>query len=312
MYNTFFGLSRSPFELSPDPYFIFPSAKTKEALASIYYAMCQRKGFVVVSGEVGTGKTLMVRCLLELLKRQQIPFANIFNPRLSVVDFLGYMTLDLGISVPHPSKGKILQTLYTFLLEQLSKGLTTVLVVDEAHQMSPNLLEEIRLLTNLETSKQKLMQILLVGQPELEDKLDSYELRQVKQRIAIRCRLEALSADETRAYIERRLMLAGAKGQATTIFPGETVEAIYRYSRGVPRMINSICDQAMIAAYARQVLVVAPEMIDEVGNYYRFERIGDRGKDPELAVEGESPKSLNQLMQSIESESGASMYRGFL
>src|SRR5215472_16689921 len=157
MYNAFFGLERSPFELSPDPRFFFPAAETKETLASIYYSLCQRKGCVVMTGEVGTGKTLLIRCLLQLLKRQQVPFANVVNPRLSDIDFLSYVSFDLGIKVTEGSKASLLRGLYNFMLAQMQKGLTTVLVVDEAHQASFAMLEEIRLLTNLETSEHKLI-----------------------------------------------------------------------------------------------------------------------------------------------------------
>src|SRR5437660_10854276 len=149
MYRDFFGLKRNPFELSPDPYFLLPTDKMKEALFSVHYAIAERKGFVVVSGEVGTGKTLMVRCLLDLLKRQHIQFANVFNPRLAPIDFLRFVVNDLGITVAESTKANLLLGLYRFLLTQLEKKLTTVLVVDEAHELSLSVLEEIRLITNL-------------------------------------------------------------------------------------------------------------------------------------------------------------------
>ena len=246
MYTDFFGLKRNPFELSPDPSFMFPSEKSKEALAAISYAIAQRKGFVVMTGEVGTGKTLIVRSLFEWWKRERIAFANIFAPRLSVIDFLTYATSDLGIEVNEPSKGNLLRALYGFVVAQFEKGLTTVLVIDEAHQIPTNMLEEIRMLTNVETDQQKLVQVLLVGQPELDRKLDSFELRQLKQRIAVRCHLEPLREEETRHYIERRLDLAGASAEAKTIFPPETTKAIYCYSQGIPRLINSVSDRALI------------------------------------------------------------------
>jgi general secretion pathway protein A len=270
MYNDFFGLNRSPFELSPDPFFLFSSERNKDALASIYYAICRRKGFIVMTGEVGTGKTLMLRCLFELWEREQIPYAYFIGPRLSTMDFLSYITFELGIKVAEPSKGKLLRALYGFLLAQFEKGLTTVLVIDEAHQMPRSVLEEIRLLTNFETAQQKLVQILLVGQPELDTKLDSVELRSLKQRIAARCRLEPLLEEEVQQYIERRLELSGAGEQAGAIFPPETVHAIYRYSLGIPRLVNSICDQALIAAFERKVRFVPAEVIDEIAARFRL------------------------------------------
>lgn len=270
MYNKHFGFTRSPFELSPDPRLFSATQRSRETLASIYYALCQRKGFIVMTGEVGTGKTLLVRCLLELLKRQQIPFANVFNPRLSDVDFLSYISYDLGIKVEVQSKSVLLRGLYSFLLEQSQKGRTTVLVIDEAHQMPLSVLEEVRLLTNLETSQYKLIQIVLVGQPELDAKLDSFELRQLKQRIAIRCQLEPYNLVETCLYIEQRLKRAGGGPKTRTIFPLETVEAIQRYSTGIPRVINAICDQALVAAYARQLDSVPVSVIEEVATYFRL------------------------------------------
>ena len=301
MYNAFFGFERSPFELSPDPHFFFPMEKSKEALASMYYALCQRKGFVVMTGEVGTGKTLLVRCLMELLKRQQIPFANVFNPRLSDIDFLTYVSFDLGIKVTDRSKSSLLRGLYSFLLVQLQKGLTTVLVVDEAHQMPLEVLEEIRLLTNLETSQQKLIQILLVGQPEFDARLDSFELRQLKQRIAIRTRLEPFTLSETRQYIERRLVRVGAQATARSIFPLESVESIHRYSLGIPRLINSICDQSLVAAYARQMRAVPVALIDEVASYFRLQPVPELVENYENDRSVEHREAANYILEVIES-----------
>jgi general secretion pathway protein A len=289
VYKAFFGLVRNPFELSPDPSFLCPLGRSEEALASIYHAILRRKGFVVLTGEVGTGKTLTVRYLCELWKDRQIPFANVIGPILSVTDFLSYVTFDLGIKVAEPSKGNLLRALYEFLLAQFEKGLTTVLVVDEAHQLPRAVLEEIRLLTNFETAQEKLLQILLVGQPELDNKLDSFELRQLKQRVAIRCHLEPLSEDETRLYIERRLRLAGASSSAGTIFPTDAVQAIYQHSSGIPRLVNSICEQALVAAYALQLPSIPVEIIDDVASYFRLNLAPDvsRVEGPSLKDGGE-------------------------
>ncbi len=283
MYEEFLGLISSPFQLSPDPFFMIPSEKSQEALASIYGAIRLRKGFVVMTGEVGTGKTLVLRCLMERLEREEIPFAYFIGPRLSTVDFLSYIAFELGLSVPEPSKGNLLRALYVFLLSQFEKGFTTVLIVDEAHQMPRSVLEEIRLLTNFETAQQKLAQIVLVGQPELDKKLDTVELRSLKQRIAVRCHLEPLRAEDIGLYIERRLELAGAGSQAATLFPPETVQAIYSYSQGIPRLVNSICDQALTAACARQIRVVPVEVIKSVASHFRLEPVA-RIKLPEKPV----------------------------
>src|SRR5215813_8639510 len=207
MYKTFFNLKREPFEITPDPAFMFPTKRHNEALAALYYGVERRKGFVVMTGEVGTGKTLVVRCLLELLNRQSVTYAYVFNSLLSPEEFLRYVSGDLGIPCKGKSKGELLLDLSAYLVSRYQRKLTTVLVVDEAHHLATEVLEEIRLLTNLETSQQKLLQILLVGQPELDEKLDSYELRQLKQRIAHRSSLGALDEIETQGYIQRRLEL---------------------------------------------------------------------------------------------------------
>lgn len=292
MYQDFFGLNSSPFQLSPDPFFLYSSDRNTDALASISESIRQRKGFAVMTGEVGTGKTLVLRCLVESLEREEIPFAYFIGPRLSTVDFLSYITFELGITVSEPSKGNLLRALYGFMLAEFEKGLTTVLIIDEAHQMPRSVLEEIRLLTNFETAQQKLVQIVLVGQPELEKKLDSVELRSLKQRIAVRCRLEPLRAEEIRQYIERRLQVAGADTEtAAAIFPPDTIKAIYRYSLGIPRLVNSICDQALIAACARQVRIVPVEMIKEIASLFRL--------DPAPGVKSvEKPFSLSAHTES--------------
>jgi general secretion pathway protein A len=304
MYKDFFGLNGSPFELSPDPFFMVSSENSKEALASISGAVGRRKGFVVMTGEVGTGKTLILRCLFELWEREQIPFAYFIGPRLSTIDFLSYINFELGIKVAEPSKGNLLRALYGFLLAQFEKGLTTVLIIDEAHQVPRSVLEEIRLLTNFETAQQKLVQIVLVGQPELDRKLDSVELRSLKQRIAVRCQLEPLRAEEIRNYIERRLELAGADSQATTIFPVETVKAIHRYSLGIPRLVNNICDQALIAACTSQVRVVPVEVIHEIASRFRLEpapnlKQTERPFSPASQIESSAPDKSWQAVPAL-------------
>ena len=210
MYKQFYQLRRNPFEITPDPSFLFPTKRHNEALAALYYGVRRHKGFVVMTGEVGTGKTLLVRCLLELLRRAEVGFAYIFNPRLSPLEFLRYIGRDLGLPVTGKAKDELLLDLGAYLIDRHRKKLTTVLVVDEAHHLSSDVLEEIRLLTNLETSQEKLLQILLVGQPELDEQLDSVELRQLKQRVALRCHLDPLAPQETKDYVRRRLQVAGA------------------------------------------------------------------------------------------------------
>jgi general secretion pathway protein A len=299
MYKKFFNLTRNPFELSPDPYFFFATGRHNEALASIFHGVLRHKGFMVVTGEVGTGKTLLVRCLMELLRRQDVASANVFNPVLSPLEFLRYVTADLSVKSAAQDKSTLLIDLNNFLIARYRSNRTTVLIVDEAQHLSPEVLEEIRLLTNLETSQQKLLQIVLVGQPELDQKLDSLQLRQLKQRIALRCRLEPLDEHETTAYILRRLQRAGADSHASMIFPDPTIAAVYRYSRGIPRLINTVCENALIATYAERCRSVPSGVIDEVAKDLRLNVIV-RPATPDVMAPGSQREVARSLLQLVE------------
>jgi general secretion pathway protein A len=270
MYKAFYSLKRNPFEITPDPSFLFPTRRHNEALAALYYGVRRHKGFVVLTGEVGTGKTLLLRCLLQSLKQNDdVKYAYVFNGRLTPVEFLQYIAGDLGLPAAGKNKSELLLQLAHYVVSRGEKKLTTVLVVDEAHHLSTDILEEIRLLTNLETAAEKLLQILLVGQPELDDKLDSVDLRQLKQRIALRSHLSSLDLNETKGYIERRLELAGSPNPSS-LFPKETVAAIHRHSHGIPRLINTICENALISAYARQATKVTPDIVDAIATDFRL------------------------------------------
>jgi general secretion pathway protein A len=271
MYKAFFDLSRNPFDLTPDPTCFVSTKRHNEALAALYYGVRWHKGFIVVTGEVGTGKTLLLRCLLRLLRASKdVAYAYLFNSRLSSTEFLQYILADFGRPTSGKNKAELLLDLGQFLVARGEKKLTTVLIIDEAHHLSEEILEEVRLLSNLETTDDKLLQIVLVGQPELDEKLDMVELRQLKQRIALRAQLGSLDPEETRDYIERRLQIAGAT-DPSRIFPPQTISAVYRHSRGLPRLINSISENALIAGYARQTKVISPEMIDDVAKDFRLD-----------------------------------------
>jgi len=270
MYKSFFNLQRNPFEITPDPAFLFPTRRHNEALSALYYGIQRRKGFVVLTGEVGTGKTLVVRCLLELLNCHNISYAYLFNSRLNPEEFLRYIAADLGIPAKGKSKSELLLDLGTYLIGRYKRKLTTVLVVDEAHHLPDEVLEEVRLLTNLETADQKLLQILLIGQPELDRKLDSVGLRQLKQRIAWRSHLNSLTMEETAGYIHRRLTIAGANSHASSVFPPTTIASIYLHARGIPRLINTLCENALISAYAHQCHSVTSAMVEEAAYELRL------------------------------------------
>lgn len=271
MYKAFFNLTRNPFELTPDPTCFVATRRHNEALAALYYGVRWHKGFVVVTGEVGTGKTMLLRCLLNLLKdSQDIAYAYLFNSRLSTTEFLQYILTDLGIPASGRNKSEMLFDFGKYLISRGENNQTTVLVVDEAHSLCDDLLEEIRLLSNLETTDTKLLQIVLVGQPELDSKLDSAHLRQLKQRVALRAQLRELDLDEAEEYITQRLQIAGAPAESDPIFPPETVQAIHQHSKGLPRLINTICENALIAAYAQQLRQVTPQIVDKVAADFRL------------------------------------------
>src|SRR3984885_11872049 len=271
MYKAFYHLTRNPFEITPDPFFLFPTRRHNEALAALYYGVRRHKGFVVMTGEVGTGKTLLVRCLLKLLNQSDVAYAYVFNSRLSSVEFLQYIAGDFGLNVTGKNKSELLLILSNYVISRHQKKLTTVLVVDEAHHVAAEVLEEIRLLTNLETTNEKLLQILLVGQPELDEKLDSVDLRQLKQRIALRSQLLSLNLEETIGYIQRRLQRVGANPSGKSdLFPAETIVRVHRHSRGIPRLINTVCENALITGYARQSHSVTPDIIEDIAADFRL------------------------------------------
>jgi general secretion pathway protein A len=311
MYKAFYSLKRNPFEITPDPFFLFPTRRHNEALAALYYGVRRHKGFVVMTGEVGTGKTLLVRCLLQLLNQSDVAYAYVFNSRLSPVEFLQYVAGDFGLNVSGKNKSELLLVLSNYVISRHQKKLTTVLVVDEAHHVSPDVLEEIRLLTNLETTSEKLLQILLVGQPELDEKLDSIELRQLKQRIALRSQLQALDLEETRGYIYRRLQLAGASSNSSILFPPDTIVRVHRHSRGIPRLINTVCENALITAYARQSRSVTPDIIEDIASDFRLGVVHQPNTEaPTTNEEGDARRAaktlllLHDYLQKLQSSQG--------
>lgn len=274
MYNAFFGFAESPFNLSPDPGFFYRSQQHEEALANLIYGVQSRKGFIVLTGEVGTGKTTMLECLRDYLYSQRIEFAFIFNSRIKPEELYEMVAYDLDLRCNRQSKTDIIYALNDLLIQQSNDGRTTVLIVDEAHNLEWDVLEEIRMLGNFENRAGKLLQVILAGQPEFDRKLDAPNLRQLKQRVVLRCTLKPFNQFETGEYIETRLAKAGMLDQ--TVFPGEVLAEIHTRSQGIPRVINALCDNLLLTAFALESPVTTMEMLDEVCNDMRLEWPGRR------------------------------------
>jgi general secretion pathway protein A len=269
MYHTFYGLIRPPFEMTPDPAFLYLGETHREGLATLVYGVRSRKGFVMLTGEVGTGKTTLLHALLAQLDANT-DSAYIFNPRLEPLDFFQMLFDDLGIDSVCLSKADYLLALNHFLIDRLKDDRTVLLIIDEAQNLSPEMLEEVRLLSNLETSTSKLIQILLVGQPELSEMLDRDALRQLRQRIVLRHELKPFEAGELEFYVEERLRLAGYTGKG--IFKRSALRELFAVSGGVPRLVNAVCDGALLAGYGRDQAILDAEVIREVANDLHLNR----------------------------------------
>jgi general secretion pathway protein A len=274
MYEFFYGLKENPFSVTPNPEYIYLGENHREALAQLLYGVREKKGFIVITGEVGTGKTTLVHYLLDKIDGNgHTKTAFLFNPKLTVNDFIQYILKDLGVRAHGQTKGEHLHSLHRYLLNAYRKDERVVVIVDEAHGLNPELLEEIRLLSNLETSKSKLLQIVLVGQPELDKTLSQPEFRQLRQRINLRYHLPPFSEKETKEYIEKRLRVAGAK---EPIFTEKAIKEIYLKSGGIPRLINILCDNALLNGYALDQKIVDKKSVREVAKDLNLEKKSQR------------------------------------
>jgi general secretion pathway protein A len=264
VYNEYFGLDSAPFRVNPDPRFLFMSESHAEALATLVYAVQERKGFITLTGEVGTGKTTVLNALLQKLG-PTVQTAYIFNTSLDVEDLFAALFEELEIEPIEPfRKTFALSRLNHYLIDRLKKGLQTLLIIDEAQNLSEAMLEEIRMLSNLETPESKLLQIMLVGQPELADKLSQPALRQLRQRVELRHAIRPLLSDETAAYIRERLLVAGhSRGD---LFAAPAERAVHRFARGIPRVVNVLCDNALIVAFSREAPRVTAPMVEEAAS----------------------------------------------
>jgi len=287
VYAEFYGLKELPFALTPDPRFIYFTPSHTEVMANLHYGIESGKGLVVVTGEVGTGKTTILRWMMQRLDRTVL-VAYIFNPRLSVPEFYQHVATLLDVQ-KWETKSELLMELGRALESRHSRGLRTVLIIDEAQGLSPHVLEEIRLLSNFESDTAKQLQIVLTGQPELRDVINNPDLRQLKQRVALRCVIKPLpNIEETDRYITSRLLVAGA--ERTDIFSPGAIDYIFRCSEGIPRNINNLCDNALLAGYAAGELTIDREVIEEVAETFDMLPSGNRGMQP--GAENEAPASI--------------------
>lgn len=299
MYKRFFGLRESPFRVNPDPRYLFLTTGIQEALASLAYGIRGRKGIILLTGEVGTGKTMLLNMVLDRLRQRHRPTAFIFNAHLTPNDLLACLMADLGIPCESHSKGEILMRLNRWLLDRYSHGQTAVLIVDEAQGLSDEVLEEVRFLTNLETSNEKLLQVVLSGQPEFEERLRQPHLRQLCQRIVVRCKTNCLSLEETQGYIEKRLRIAGASDER--LFSPEAIERIYRYARGIPRVINVVCEQALINCFADQQKTVTADHVDLVAHEFELDVVTapPRNGSTNLALVEKMMRDLSTILDKM-------------
>lgn len=261
MYHDFYRLSENPFNVTADPHFFYSSKCHSDAISNLLYGIQQRKGISVVTGEVGTGKTTLCRKLIHI-SNKKIKFALLLNQNFSDSEILRAIALDLGIITPRNNETTLIHVFNKFLLKESNKGNNVVCILDEAQNLNVNQLEQIRLLSNLETEKEKLLQIILVGQPELDKKLQLIELRQLRQRIAIHFRIEPLCKSDIKNYILHRITKVQKRTIQDIIFTNEAIDCIYKYTNGSPRTINILCDRALLAGFVLETYVINDQIIE--------------------------------------------------
>src|ERR1700730_3588462 len=309
MYQKLFGLRESPFNVNPDPRYLFQTRQIQESLAGLSYGIQNRKGFILLTGEVGTGKTTLLNRLLDWLHGQRVATAFIFNSQLDVSQLFDFIMADFEIPCETREKSLVLLRLNSWLLERYRAGETAVLIVDEAQNLSLQVLEEIRLLTNLETSTDKLLQIVLPGQPKREEKRKLPQLRQLRQRITLRCRTAPLTLEETFGYIAERLRIAGANSE--TIFSKEAIESVHLYSRGIPRVVNLLCEHALINAYVDHLRPVPSTLVQEVAHEFQLDEIGPT-TPPAVSPPGEESVDTQKLLQNLDEVLGRLRHADFV
>ncbi len=298
MYKSFFGLRENPFNVNPDPRYLFLTKQIEEALSGLMYGIQTRKGFITLTGEVGTGKTTLVNRLLDWLHLRRTKTAFLFNSRMNTNQLFDFIMAEFDIPCDNKSKSQQLMKLNHWLLDRYRAGETAVLIVDEAQNLTFPVLEEIRLLTNLETSTEKLLQIVLSGQPELEEKLKLPQLRQLRQRITLRCRTTPMTQEQTHDYIQERLRIAGAEPQQPAIFAPKAIESIHYFSMGIPRVINLLCEHALINSFVDQQRVVEPKVIEDVAREFQLDEVEPLAPPASLRQDAEVFQS-EQFIQNL-------------
>ncbi len=273
MYKGFYGLKESPFNVSPDPRYLFVTKQVEETVSGLMYGIETRKGIITLTGEVGTGKTTLVNRLLDWLHERGTKSAFLFNSRMNSSQLFDFVLAEFDIPCESRSKSQQLMKLNQWLLERFRAGETAVLILDEAQNLTFPVLEEIRLLTNLETSTEKLLQIVLSGQPELEEKLNLPQLRQLRQRIMIRCKTSHLTKEESHEYILERLRIAGATPGEPPIFSPAAMDTVHLYSLGIPRVVNLLCDHALINGYVEQQRSIQPKIVEDVAHEFQLDDV---------------------------------------
>jgi general secretion pathway protein A len=271
MYKSYYGLKENPFNVNPDPRFLFLTKQIEEALTGLMYGIQTRKGFITLTGEVGTGKTTLVNRLLDWLHHRRARTAFLFNSRMNTSQLFDFILAEFDIPCESKSKSQQLMKLNQWLLERYRAGETVVLIIDEAQNLTYPVLEEVRLLTNLETSTEKLLQIVLSGQPELEERLKLPQVRQLRQRIMLRCKTTPLTKEQTHEYIVERLRIAGASGEP--IFSPAAMDTVHIYSMGIPRVVNLLCEHSLVNGFVEQQRPIQPKIVEDVAREFQLDEV---------------------------------------
>ncbi len=287
MYKSFYGLKENPFNVNPDPRYLFLTKQIEETVSSLMYGIETRKGIITLTGEVGTGKTTLVNRLLDWLHQRKTKTAFLFNSRMNSSQLFDFALAEFDIPCESRSKSQQLMKLNQWLLERFRAGETAVLILDEAQNLTFPVLEEIRLLTNLETATEKLLQIVLSGQPELDAKLNLPQLRQLRQRIMIRCKTNPLTKEETHEYIHERLKIAGVAAGGQAIFSPAAIDTVHLYSLGVPRVINLLCEHSLINGYVEHERPIQPKTVEDVAREFQLDEVEPTASPENLRTSAE-------------------------